>query len=75
MVFVGRLQLKRTGEDISEKLDYTPGVITLEQHIRGQWACAQFDILIQAPVPVQIIYKGTPTAGFLAQVLVAKYSD
>ena len=68
-------QLKRIGEDVSEKLDYTPGVFTVEQHIRGKWVCAQCETLIQAPVPAQIIDKGIPTAGLLAQVLVAKYSD
>nr|WP_256993870.1 IS66 family transposase zinc-finger binding domain-containing protein [Pseudomonas aeruginosa] len=28
-------QLKRTGEDVSEKLDYPPGTFTVERHIRG----------------------------------------
>lgn len=28
--------LKRIGEDISEKLDYTPGVFTVERHVRGK---------------------------------------
>jgi len=68
-------QLKRIGQDVSERLDYTPGVFTVEQHIRGKWACTQCQTLIQAPVPAQIIDKGIPTAGLLAQVLVAKYSD
>jgi len=68
-------QLKRIGEDVSEKLDYTPGVFTVERHIRGKWACANCETLIQAPVPAQIIDKGIPTSGLLAQVLVAKYSD
>jgi len=68
-------QLKRIGEDVSEKLDYTPGVMTVERHIRGKWACAKCETLIQAPVPAQIIDKGIPTSGLLAQVLVAKYSD
>lgn len=68
-------QLKRIGEDVSEKLDYTPGVLTVERHIRGKWACTQCQTLIQAPVPAQIIDKGIPTSGLLAQVLVAKYSD
>ena len=67
--------LKRIGEDVSEKLDYTPGLFTVERHIRGKWACAQCQILTQAPVPAQIIDKGIPTAGLLAQVLVAKYAD
>ena len=68
-------QLKRIGEDVSERLDYTPGVFTVERHIRGKWTCTQCQILIQAPVPAQIIDKGIPTSGLLAQVLVAKYSD
>ena len=33
--------MKRVGEDVSEKLDYTPGVFTVERHVRGKWACAQ----------------------------------
>ena len=68
-------ELKRIGEDVSEKLDYTPGVFHVERHIRGKWACAQCQTLIQAPVPAQVIDKGIPTAGLLAQVLVAKYAD
>jgi transposase len=68
-------QLKRIGEDVSEKLDYVPGEFTVECHIRGKWACEQCETLTQAPVPAQIINKGIPTAGLLAQVLVAKYSD
>jgi len=67
--------LKRIGEDVSEKLDYTPGLFTVERHIRGKWACAKCQTLIQAPVPAQVIDKGIPTAGLLAQVLVAKYAD
>ena len=68
-------QLKRIGEDVSEKLDYTPGVATVERHIRGKWACADCKTLTQAPVPAQIIDKGIATSGLLAQVLVAKYAD
>lgn len=67
--------LKRIGEDISEKLDYIPGTFTVERHIRGKWVCDQCETLIQAPVPAHVIDKGIPTAGLLAQVLVAKYHD
>jgi len=67
--------LKRIGEDVAEKLDYTPGVFTVERHIRGKWVCTQCQRLTQAPVPAHIIDKGLPTHGLLAQVLVAKYSD
>jgi transposase len=68
-------ELKRFGEDVSEKLDYTPGVFRVERHVRGKWACAKCQTLTQAPVPAQVIDKGIPTAGLLAQVLVSKYAD
>lgn len=68
-------QLKRIGEDVSEKLDYTPGVFTVQRHIRGKWACGDCRTLVQAAVPPAVIDKGIPTAGLLAHVLVAKHSD
>ena len=68
-------QLKRIGEDVAEKLDYAPGVFTVERHIRGKWACAQCETIHQVPVDPHIIDKGIPTTGLLAQVLVAKYAD
>lgn len=67
--------LERVGEDVSQKLDYTPGVFTVERHVRGKWACRCCRTLVQAPVPAEVIDKGIPTAGLLAQVLVAKHSD
>ena len=67
--------LKRVGEDVTEKLDYTPGVFTVERHVRGKWCCAACRTLVQAPVPPAVIDKGIPTAALLAQVLVAKHSD
>jgi transposase len=68
-------KLERIGEDVSEKLDYTPGVFEVERHIRGKWVCRACERLIQAPVAPHIIDKGIPTAGLLAQVLIAKYLD
>src|SRR5208283_5452425 len=68
-------EMKRIGEDVSEKLDYTPGVFEVERHIRGKWVCRSCERLLQAPVPPHIIDKGIPTAGLLAQVLIGKYLD
>jgi transposase len=67
--------LERIGEDVSEKLDYTPGVFQVERHVRGKWVCRGCERLIQEPMPAQIIDKGIPTAGLLAHVLVSKYAD
>jgi len=68
-------QMKRVGEDVSEKLDYVPGVFSVQRHVRGKWACAHCQTLVQAPVDAHVIDKGIPTAGLLAQVLVAKFAD
>lgn len=68
-------QLKRIGEDVAEKLHYTPGQVTVEKHIRGKWACDQCETLTQAPVPAQVIDKGLATAGMLAHVMIAKFAD
>jgi transposase len=68
-------QMQRVGEDIAEKLDYEPGVFTVERHSRGKWACKACEKMVQAPVAAHVIDKGIPTAGLLAQVLVAKYAD
>ena len=67
--------LKRIGEAVTEKLDYAPGVFTVERHVRGKWVCAKCETLVQAPVAPHIIDKGLPTSGLLAQVLVAKFLD
>jgi len=68
-------QMTRIGEDVAEKLDYQPGVFSVERHVRGKWACKKCERLVQAPVDAHVIDKGIPTAGLLAQVLVAKYAD
>ena len=67
--------MQRIGEDVAEKLDYQPGVFTVERHIRGKWVCACCEKLVQAPVAPHVIDKGLPTTGLLAQVLVAKFLD
>jgi transposase len=68
-------QLKRIGEDVSEKLDYAPGTFSVERHVRGKWACAKCQTLIQAPVPACVIDKGIATAALMAHVVVSKYID
>ena len=67
--------MKRMGEDVSEKLDYQPGVFTVHRHVRGKWVCACCQSLKQKPVDAHIIDKGIPTTGLLAHVMVAKYAD
>ena len=67
--------MHRFGEDVAERLDYQPGVFTVERHVRGKWACRCCEKIVQAPVPAHVIDKGLPTAGLLAHLLVAKFMD
>lgn len=67
--------MQRIGEDVAEKLDYEPGVFTVERHVRGKWVCRCCQKLVQAPVPAHVIDKGIPTAALLAHLLVAKFMD
>lgn len=67
--------MKRIGQDVSERLDYVPGVFSVERHIRGVWACKCCQCMRQEAMPAQIIDAGIPTANLLAHVLIAKYDD
>lgn len=69
----GEMQLVR--EEVTEKLDYTPGAFTAERHIRPIFACRQCEHVVEAPMPAYVIDKGLATPGLLAHVLVAKYAD
>lgn len=68
-------QLKLVRDEVSEKLDYTPGSFTVERHIRPIMACPKCETITQTAMPAYVIDKGLATPGLLAHVLVAKYAD
>lgn len=43
-------QMKRISQEVSEKLDYGPGVFMVQHHVRGKWAPARCQKIVQAPV-------------------------
>lgn len=67
--------LTRIGEEISEQLDCEPTRFFVHRHIRGKYACACCQTVIAAAMPAQIIDKGIPAPGLLAQVVLAKFDD
>jgi transposase len=67
--------LERIGEEVSEQLDCVPAQFFVLRHIRGKYACACCQSIQAAPMPAQIIDKGIPAPGLLAQVVVAKHDD
>ena len=66
---------KRIGEEVSEQLDCVPAQFFVLRHIRGKYACACCQTIQAAPMPAQIIDKGIPAPGLLAQVVIAKHDD
>ncbi|SCC93023.1 transposase [Thiomonas sp. X19] len=67
--------LSRIGEEISAQLDCEPTRFFVHRHIRGKYACACCQTVLAAPMPAQIIDKGIPAPGLLAQVVLAKHDD
>ena len=66
---------KRIGEEVSEQLDCVPAQFFVLRHIRGKYVCACCQTIAAAPMPAQIIDKGIPAPGLLAQVVIAKHDD
>ena len=67
--------LVRIGEDVSEQLDCVPAQFFVHRHLRGKYACRACECIAAAALPAQVIDKGLPAPGLLAQVVVAKYDD
>lgn len=65
----------RIGEEVSEQLDCVPAQFFVLRNIRGKFACVCCQTIQAAPMPAQMIDKGIPAAGLLAQVAVAKIDD
>jgi transposase len=67
---------QKFGESISEQLDYHPASLFVRQHVRFKYACSKcHDHVTAAPAPVQVLAKGLPGPGLLAQLTACKYAD
>jgi transposase len=67
--------LHKLGEDISELLDFIPGYFKVIRHVRPKLSCTHCARVIQLPAPTRPLERALPSAGLLAQVIVAKYAD
>ena len=68
-------RMRELGEDVSEQLGFVPGHFEVIRHVRPKLSCAQCSRIVQMPAPARPIDRALPTAGLLAQVIVAKYAD
>jgi transposase len=64
------------GAEMARQLDYKPAEVFVVEHQRVKYACkcCEGHVAI-APKPPQVLDKGLPGPGLLAQILVDKYQD
>jgi transposase len=73
--------MTKIGEEITRKVDYTPGTLEIIEYIRSKYARPEAEqsedkpAIVIAEVPDQVIPKGIAGAGLLTQIVVAKYID
>ena len=68
-------ELKRIGEEVSERLEYVPASLVVIQEACQKYACPKGCTVVTAGKPTAPIEKGLPGPGLLAQVAVSKYGD
>jgi transposase len=64
---------RKLGEEVTEELDWKPAKFIKRLYIRPKYANPERIVI--APLPARLIEKGLPGAGWLTQVIVAKYED
>jgi transposase len=71
-----RKEMRRIGEERSERLDVVPAQLRVRVTIRPRYACNRCEEgVYQRPAPEHVVGGGLPTEALLVQVLVSKYGD
>jgi len=69
-------EMKRIGEDRSERLDIIPAQFRVIVTIRPKYACRTCEgNVIQAPAPAHLIESALPSEGLIAHIIVSKFAD
>jgi transposase len=68
-------ELKRIGEEISERLEYVPASMLVIEEACQKYVCTKGCTIVTAEKPMAPIEKGLPGPGLLAHVAVSKYGD
>lgn len=68
------------GEEVTRKIDYTPGTLEIVEYVRPKYARPEAEqeelgAILIAEVPDQVIPKGIAAVGLLVQLIIAKYID
>ena len=75
--------MKHIGDEVTETLDYTPGILKIRQVVRPKYLKETTSRITKKPkqqiilaeLPDRPIPKGIPEAGLLAHIFVCKYID
>lgn len=67
--------LRPLRDEVSERLEYIPARVVVHRTVRPHYSCPCCETVHAVPLPLQLIEKGQPGPGLLAQVTVAKCSD
>jgi transposase len=67
--------MTKIGEEITEELDYEPGLLFVNCYIRPKYARADGNGIIISPLPSRPIEKGIAGPGLLAHLAISKYLD
>ena len=71
-----REEMRRIGEERSERLDAVPAQLRVRVTVRPRYACRRCEAgVYQMPAPAHVVTSGLPTEALLVLVLVSKYGD
>lgn len=65
----------RIGEEVTEKIEYTPGEVYVHRTVRPKYALPQSGGILIADLPSQVLPRSNAGASLLAHLLVSKYQD
>ncbi|WP_414648287.1 IS66 family transposase [Cedecea sp.] len=67
--------LRPLRDEVSERLEYIPARVVVHRTVRPHYSCPCCETVHAVPLPPQLIEKGQPGPGLLAQVTIAKACD
>ncbi|PNK82425.1 hypothetical protein CEQ31_026290 [Serratia odorifera] len=62
--------LRPLRDEVSERLEYIPARVVVHRTVRPHYSCPCCETVHAVPLPLQLIEKGQPGPGLLAQVTV-----
>jgi len=66
----------KIGEEVTEKLEYTPASFYVKRYVRPKYGCKTCDnTIVIGALPPMVIDKGVPGESVLAHIITSKFAD